>query len=81
MTTKAAILWTVGIVLADIVVGLIVLFVFVDLNAPGASKRANLLGQGFGMLPLVPLFIIWILWASRVRREREQKARAQATRY
>jgi hypothetical protein len=81
MTTKAAILWTVGIALGELVLGLLVLFLFVDIKAPNANQRAAALGQGFAMLSLFPLAAVWLMWAVRVRKERERKQRARAARY
>jgi len=80
MTTKVAILSSVGIVLGVIVLGLGLLAVFVDPATRSGMARAEMLGQGLAMLALLPLGAIWILWASRVRKEREQKQVDQSRR-
>lgn len=81
MTTKAAILWTLGVVLGEMALGLLVLFLFIDVNSASANRRAAALGQGFAMLSLLPVGAIWLMWAAGVRKERERKARAQAARW
>ena len=80
MTTKVAILSTIGIVIAELVIGLLVLFLFVDLQAPGANRRAEALGQGMAMLAVIPIGAVWVMWAVRVRKDRERKQRSQAKR-
>lgn len=80
MTTKAAVIATVGIVIGAIVLGLVALFFLVDTNARGATERAGLVGQGAAMLCLIPLAVIWITWAARFRRERERKQRSRLSR-
>jgi len=76
MTTKVAIIATVSIVIGAIVLGLAMLFLFLDPNARNAEERAALLGQGFAMLCLIPIAVIWFMWAVRVRKERERKQKA-----
>jgi hypothetical protein len=72
MTTKAAIIATLAVVVGAILLGLVLLAVFVDPAARDAKERAELLGQGTAMLCLVPVLVIWILWAARFRKERER---------
>jgi hypothetical protein len=67
MTTKVAIIATLVVGLVAMVLGLAVLFLF------AGGRNAELLGQAFGMLTLVPLGIIWIMWADRFRKERERR--------
>lgn len=78
MTTKVAVIATVSILTGAIVLGLAVLFLFLDPNTRGAEERAALLGQGIAMLCLIPLGVIWIMWAARFRREREQKQKSRS---
>lgn len=68
MTTKAAIISTLAILAGAIILGLIVL-TFAQLS----SRNAEMLGQGLGMLTLLPLGGIWIMWADRFRKEREKR--------
>lgn len=73
MTTKHAIIATVGILLVAFVLGLVVLFWLVESGAKGVNERAELLGQGLGILCFIPLGIIWGIWAKRFRKERDRK--------
>lgn len=73
MSTKAACLTSIGIALGALLIGLGLVFAFVDINAPGAQARAGAIGQGMAFLCLVPLAVIWLMWANRVRRERERR--------
>jgi cadmium resistance protein CadD (predicted permease) len=73
MSTKAAILASIGIFVALLLIAVVLLVMFVDPSTRRATERAGLIGQGVGMAGLVPLFVIWILWAARVRKEREAK--------
>ena len=66
MTTKVAVVSTIAIILGAVVIGLGILFL-------SGGRNAELLGQGLGMLVLLPLFAIWILWADRFRKERERR--------
>ncbi len=68
MTTKAAIIVSVVTIVGALVVGLAVL-----LFSKPSSRGAEMLGQGLGVLALIPLFIVWILWADRFRKEREKR--------
>jgi cadmium resistance protein CadD (predicted permease) len=74
MTTKTAIIATVAVFIGTIVLTIVVLVLFINPNARDATQRASQLGQGIGMLCLIPLGVIWIMWAARVRKEREQKS-------
>ena len=67
MTTKVAVIATLAIVLGSMVLGLAVLFLF------ARGRDAELLGQGIGMLALIPIGGIWIMWADRFRKERERR--------
>jgi integral membrane sensor domain MASE1 len=80
MTTKHAVIATTAILFGAIVVGLTVLFLFIDLSDPDASERIDRLGSGFGMLCLFPLGVIWIKWAARFRKEREKEKSLRSTR-
>lgn len=73
MSTKAAILASIGIFVGLLLIAIVLLVMFVDPSTRRATERASLIGQGVGMAGLVPLFVIWILWAARVRKEREAK--------
>ena len=73
MSTKAAILATVGIGLGLMVLSIILMVLFIDIHSRHAEERAAMLGQGVAMVGFVPLLIIWILWAMRVRKERDAK--------
>lgn len=77
MTTKVAILATIAILVGGTILGLAVLFLFIDPAARNANDRAAMLGQGLAVTSLIPLFVIWILWADRFRRERERKKKAR----
>ena len=78
MTTKVAIISTVGILVGVLLIGFLVLFLFVDLRSGNANERAAMLGQGFALLCLVPIGGIWIMWAARFRAERERKQRLRS---
>lgn len=80
MTTKVAIIATVGILIGAMAVGFAVLYFRIDLGSGGATERAEMLGQGLGMLCLLPLGVIWIMWAARFRKERERKQRSRSSR-
>jgi hypothetical protein len=71
MKTKTAVLSSLGVVLAALVLSVVLLVGFVNPNSRRAAERAALLGQGVGLLCLIPLGGIWLLWAARVRKERE----------
>ena len=73
MTTKVVLIATAVIGVGAIVLGLGLLFLFVDPNSRNAEQRAAMLGQGMAMVCLVPLAVIWIMWAVRIRKERERK--------
>ena len=73
MTTKVALIATAAIAVGAIVLGLGLLFLFVDPNSRNAEQRAAMLGQGMAMACLVPLAVIWIMWAVRIRKDRERK--------
>jgi cadmium resistance protein CadD (predicted permease) len=73
MTTKTAIIATVAIFVGALLLATVVLMLFIDPNARDATERAGQLGQGIGLLCLIPLGVIWIMWAARVRKERERK--------
>ena len=75
MTTRTAITATLCTFLGAIVLGLGMLFLFVDPSAADANARAALVGQGFAMFCMIPLGIIWIMWAVRFRKDREQPQR------
>ncbi|MDZ4685262.1 MAG: hypothetical protein SH850_09235 [Planctomycetaceae bacterium] len=75
MTTKAALIATVSIMIGAIILGLSALFAFIDPTAQNANERAALLGQGMGLLCMIPLGGVWILWAARFRKERERRNR------
>lgn len=78
MTTKVAILSTIGILAGALLLGLVAMFLLVDLRSGNANQRAAMLGQGFAMLSLIPIGIVWILWAGRFRAERERKQRLRS---
>lgn len=78
MTTKAAIISTVGILAGVLVLGFIALFLFVDPRSASANERAAMLGQGCALLGLFPIAVVWIMWASRFRAERERKQRLRS---
>jgi hypothetical protein len=80
MTTKVAIISTIGVVIGVIVLGFAILFLFMDPQARNANERASMLGQGLAMLCMIPLGGIWITWAARFRKEREQRQRSRKTR-
>jgi ABC-type antimicrobial peptide transport system permease subunit len=69
MTTKIAVIASVVSVVAAMVIGLVITFLF----AGTTSQNAQMIGQGMGMLTLVPLLVIWVLWADRFRKEREKR--------
>jgi hypothetical protein len=73
MTTKTAIIATVGVVLGAIGLGLGVLFLTLDPSARDASERAARLGDGMAKLMAIPIGAIWILWAVRFRKDRERQ--------
>lgn len=75
MTTKKAIIATVAIFIGAIVLGLAVMFLFLDPSTRAGRERAALLGQGMALACLIPLGVIWFSWAMRVRKERERKER------
>lgn len=68
MTTRAALISTLAIIASALALGLLVL-----LFARPSSRNAEMLGQGLGMLTLLPLGGIWIMWADRFRKEREKR--------
>ena len=80
MTTKIAVIATAAIAVGAILIGLGLLFLFVDPNSRNAEERAAMLGQGMGLACLVPLAVIWIMWAARIRKERERKQSPPAAR-
>ena len=73
MSTKAAILASLGICLGLLLIGIVLMVLFIDPSTRRGVERASLIGQGMGMAGLVPLFIVWMLWAMRVRKDREAK--------
>jgi hypothetical protein len=73
MTTKAAIIATIATLVLTIVVSIILMVVFINPNSASAKRRASQLGEGVGIVCLIPLGGIWIAWAARVRKEREQR--------
>lgn len=70
MTTKLAILFTLAVIAAAILLGCGGIFLFLDPNNRRDVERATMIGGGVGMATWIPLGIIWILWALRVRNER-----------
>ncbi|RLT10997.1 MAG: hypothetical protein DWI24_07945 [Planctomycetota bacterium] len=62
-------------IVVAIVLGLGLLFWFVDTTKPGADQRASMLGESVGFLCMIPFGVIWFMWAMQVRKERKQKNR------
>ena len=69
MTTKAAILSSLATVLVVMVLGLATLFF---IGKP-SSRKAEMLGQGFAMLTILPLGGIWLAWAAKFRKDRDRR--------
>lgn len=73
MTTKSAVICTIAIFVATLILSVALIALFIDPRSPAATQRAGQLGQAVGIVCLLPLGAVWISWAARVRKEREQQ--------
>lgn len=78
MTTRQAIFASLITIALIIGVGIVVVVLFIDLNAPGAEARAGKLGGAFGTISVLPFFFIWWKWAMSVRAQREAATRKKS---
>jgi hypothetical protein len=78
MTTKQAIIASLITIAVVIGLGILVMVLFIDLNAPGANERAGMLGSAFGTLAMFPFLIIWWKWGMTIRAQREAATRSKS---
>ena len=78
MTTKQAIIASLVTIAGVIGLGILVAVLFIDIQAPGADKRAAQLGSGFGTLAMFPFAFIWWKWAMTIRAQREAASRPKS---
>lgn len=78
MTTKRAIIATLISVAVVLGLGILLLVLFVDINAPGAEERAKAFGSALGFLCVFPSMIIWARWGLAIRSQREAAAQKKS---
>lgn len=80
MSTKLALILTAATAFCSMVIGLGLLFAFIDPNSAKAEERAGMLGSAVGTLTLIPIFCIWIVWGLSKRKDRLAPKKKQAKR-